>query len=70
MPRGALAQYLRMDFEQKKNINEYFSGQRRPLLHPNTAQRSSFFFRYNLFLGKLKEKLAQNSRVYILSKYI
>ena len=44
------------------NFNVYFSGKRRSLLHPNTAQRS-FFSYYNLFLGKLKEKLARKARV-------
>ena len=53
MPRGALAQYLRALFGQKENFNVHFSGKRRSLLHPNTAQRS-FFPHYNLFLGKLK----------------
>ena len=42
MPRGALAQYLRALFGQKENFTVYFSGKRRSLLHPNTAQRSSF----------------------------
>jgi len=54
MPRG---QYLRALFWQKENFTE-----RRSLLHPKTAQRS-FFSHYNLFLGKLKEKLAQKARV-------
>ena len=40
MPRGALAQYLRALFGQKENFTVYFSGKRRSLLHPNTAQRS------------------------------
>ena len=53
MPRGALAQYLRALFGQKENFNVHFSGKRRSLLHPNTAQRS-FSPHYNLFLGKLK----------------
>ena len=57
-----LAQYFRALFGQKGNFNVYFSGKRRSLLHPKTAQRS-FFFHYNLFLGKLKEKLSQKVRV-------
>ena len=54
---GGLAQYLCSLFGQKENFTVYFSEKRRSLLHPNTAQRS-FFSHYNLFLGKLKEKLA------------
>ena len=38
----AFAQYLRALFGQKENFNVYFSGKRRSLLHPNTAQRSFF----------------------------
>ena len=56
---GALTQYLR---GQKENFTVYFSGKRRSLLHPNTAQQS-FFSHYNLFLGKLEEKLARKARV-------
>ena len=62
MPRGALALYLRALFGQKENFNVYFSGKRRSLLHPKTAQRF-FFSHYNLFLGKLKEKLARKARI-------
>ena len=40
----------------------YSSGKRRSLLHPNTVQRS-FFFHYNLFIGKLKEKLIRKARL-------
>ena len=60
--QGALAQNLRARCGQKENFNVYFSGKRRSLLHPNTAQRY-FFSHYNLFLGKLKEKLARKARV-------
>ena len=35
----AIAQYLRALFGQKENFTVYFSGKRRSLLHPNTAQR-------------------------------
>ena len=35
----AIAQYLRALFGQKENFTVYFSGKRRLLLHPNTAQR-------------------------------
>ena len=61
MPMGALPQYLRA-FREKENFTVYFSGKRRTLLHPNTAQRS-FFSHYNPFLGKLKDKLARKACV-------
>ena len=47
MPKGALAKYLHALFGQKENFIVYFSGKRRSLLHPNTAQRS--FFPITLF---------------------
>ena len=56
-------------FGQKENFNVYFSGKRRSLLHPNTAQRS-FFSYYNVFLGKRKEKLARKARVNTERVYI
>ena len=56
------AQYNRAFFWQKENFNVYFSGKRRSLLHPNTAQRS-FFFPLQSFLGKVKEKLARKVSV-------
>ena len=62
MPREALAQCLHALFGQKENFTVYFSGNRRSLLHPNTAQRS-FFSHYKLFLGKFKGKLAQKAWV-------
>ena len=43
MPRGALARVLHALFGQKENFTVYFSGKRRSLLNPNTAQR--FFSR-------------------------
>ena len=61
MPMGALSQYLRA-FREKENFTVYFSGKRRTLLHPNTAQRS-FFSITILFLGKLKEKLSRKACV-------
>ena len=56
--QGALAQYFRTLLGQKENFTVYFSRKRHALLNPNTAQRSC-----NLFLGKLKEKLARKARV-------
>ena len=49
----AIAQYLHELFGQKENFTIYFSGKRRSLLHPNTAQLTIFFPHYNLFLGKI-----------------
>ena len=52
MPKEVLAQYLRALFGQKENNIVHFSGKRRSLLHPNTAQRSffpiTFFFLENV----------------------
>ena len=62
MPRGALAQYLRALFGQKENFSVYFSAKGRYIItskHGTTI----FFSHYNLFLGKLKEKLAGEARV-------
>ena len=58
----ALAQYLCALFGQKKNFDVYFWGKRRSLLHPNPVQ-GPFFFHYNLFLGKLKEKPTRKAGV-------
>ena len=49
-------------FLTKTELHCIFLGKRRSLLHSKTAQRS-FFSHYNLFLGKLKEKLARKTRV-------
>ena len=38
-------------------------GKRRSILHPNKAQQF-FFSHYNLFLGRLKEKLARKAPKY------
>ena len=59
--QGALAQYLRAFFGQKENFNVYFSGKRRSLLHPKTAQRSFFLITIIFF----KEKLARKARVHM-----
>ena len=62
MPRGALAQYLRMLFGQKRELQGIFLGKKASMItskHGTTI----FFSHYNLFLGKLKEKLARKARV-------
>ena len=61
MPRGTRSVYTRA-FWAKRELQCIFLGKRRSLLHQNTAQRY-FFSHYNLFLGKLKEKLARKARV-------
>ena len=66
---GGTRSVLTRAFRQKERFTYNFSGKRRSLLNPNTAQ-PSFFSHYNLFLGKLKEKLTRKARVYILSEYI
>ena len=63
MTRGVLAQYLCALFGQKEKFTVNFSGKGRCLLHPNTAQRSIFFSRYNLFLEKLTEILPRKARL-------
>ena len=47
MPRGVLAQHLRLLLGQKENFNIYFSAKRRSSLHPNKAQR--FIFPITIF---------------------
>ena len=47
-------------FQQKERTSMYISWQKGDHLHPNKAQH--FFFHYNLFLRKLKEKLAPKAR--------
>ena len=57
---GALAQYLRALFGQKENFTIYFSGKRRSLVHPNTAQRS--FFAIRIFFSENLEKNCPEKR--------
>ena len=62
MPRGALAQYLRVLFGQKRELQGIFHGKKASMItskHGTTI----FFSHYNLFLGKLEEKLARKARV-------
>ena len=62
MPRGALAQYLRVLFGQKRELQGIFLGKKASMItskHGTTI----FFSHYNLFLGKLEEKLARKARV-------
>ena len=59
-PGGTRSVFTRT-IRAKESFTVYFSGKRRSLLHPNTAQLS--FFPINLFLGKRKEKLARKAGV-------
>ena len=62
MSRGALAQYLRALFGQKRELQCIFLGKKANMItskHGTTI----FFSHYNLFLGKLEEKLAQKARL-------
>ena len=60
MPRGALAQYLHRLFRQNENFNDNFYRQKGD---HNTSKKGTtiFFSHYNLFLGKLKEKLVRKA---------
>ena len=48
-------------FRAKRELQCLFLGKGRSLSHPNTAKRSLSY--YNLYLRKLKEKLARKARV-------
>ena len=60
MPGGALAQYLRARFEQKRT-SRFISQEKGDYCYIRTQH--NLFSHYNLFLGKLKEKLARKARV-------
>ena len=62
MPRGALAQYLHALMGAKRKLHCIFLGKKAIIItfkHSTTI----FFSHYNLFLGKLKEKLARKAYV-------
>ena len=52
----------------KRDLHCVFLGKKAIIIISNTAQRS-FFSHYNVFLGKLKDKLARKSRVNIERVY-
>ena len=61
MPRGhSLSIYAR--FSGKKRTSMYISQEKGYHFYIQT-RRNDLFSHYNLFLGKLKEKLAQKARV-------
>ena len=49
-------------FGQKENFNVYFSG-KKVIIIASKHGTTIYFSRYNLFLGKRKEKLARKARV-------
>ena len=60
MPRGALAQYLR-PLLGKKRTSRYISRVKGEHYYIQT-QYNDIFSHYNLFVGKLNEKLARKAR--------
>ena len=58
----ALAQYLRTPFGQKENFSVYFSG-KKAIIVTSKHGTTIYFSNYNLFIGKLKEKLSRKTRV-------
>ena len=62
MPRGhSLSIYAR--FSGKKRTSLYISREKGPHFYIQTRHNDLFFSYYNLFQGKLKEKLARKARV-------
>ena len=64
MPRGALAQYLCTFSGQKENFTVYSSG-KKAIIIKSKQGTTIFFSHYNLFLGKLGEKLVQKAPINI-----
>ena len=62
MPRGHSLSFFRALFGQKENFNVYFSG-KKVIIIASKHGTTIYFSRYNLFLGKRKEKLARKARV-------
>ena len=60
----ALAQYLRTFFGQKENFIKYASG-KQGIIIKSKHGTTIVFSHYNLFLGKLKEKLVRKTRINI-----
>ena len=62
MPRGGTRSVLTRALRAKENFTVYFTGKRAIII---TSKHSTtiFFSHYNLFLGKLKEKLTRKARV-------
>ena len=64
MPRGALAQYLCTFLGQKENFSVY-SSEKKAIIIKSKHGTTIFFSHYNLFLGKLREKLVQQAPINI-----
>ena len=64
MPRGALAQYICTFLGQKENFTVYSSG-KKAIIIKSQQGTTIFFSHYNLFLGKLREKLVQKAPINI-----
>ena len=59
---GGTRSVFRALFGQKENFNVYFS-RKKVIIITSKHGTTIYFSRYNLFLGKRKEKLAQKARV-------
>ena len=68
MPRGHLLS-IYADFSGKKRTSMYIFREKGDHYFIQT-RHNDLFSHYDIFLGKLKEKLAREARVYILSEYI
>ena len=62
MPRGHSLSIYAL-FSRKKRTSMYISREERRSCYIQTLHNDLFFSHYNLFLGKLKEKLAGKARV-------
>ena len=60
MSRGALAQYLCTFLGKKENFTVYSSG-KKAIIIKSKQGTTIFFSHYNLFLGKLSEKVVQKA---------
>ena len=60
--QGALAQYLLALFRQKRELQCIFLRKKASMITSKHGT-TTFFSHYNLFLGKLQEKLARKARV-------
>ena len=56
-------------FCAKRELHRIFLGNK-AIIITSKHGTTIFFSHYNLFLGKLNEKLARKARAYILSEYI
>ena len=59
----ALSLSIYARFSGKKRTSLYISREKGDHYYIQTRHNDLFFFQYNVFLGKLKEKLARKARV-------